>query len=60
MVLTQHSVNSDWLINIQSKVLQAAWITLETNEKATFNINMPYLYFILCSINYAFTNLSEG
>ena len=37
-----HSVNSDWLLNTHSRVLQADWLTLETNEKATLNINMPY------------------
>ena len=40
----QHSVNSDWLFKTQSKVLkvQADWLLLENNEKATLNINMPY------------------
>ena len=42
MMLIQHSVNSDWLFNTQSKVLQADWFILEINEKATLNINMPY------------------
>ena len=42
MMLLQHSVNSDWLFNIQSRVPQADWFILEMNEKATLNINMPY------------------
>ena len=42
MMLIQHSVNSDWLLNTQSRVLKADWLILEINEKATFNINMPY------------------
>ena len=33
---------SDWLINTQSRVLQADWLILETYDKATLNINMPY------------------
>ena len=37
-------VDSDWLFNTQSRVLQADWFILEINEKATLNINMPYLY----------------
>ena len=41
MVL-QHSVNSDWLFKTESKVLQADWLILENNEKATLNINMAY------------------
>ena len=43
MMLIQHSVNSDWLVNTQSRVLQTDWFKLEINEKATLNINMPYL-----------------
>ena len=43
MMLIQHSVNSDWLFNTQSRVLQADWFILEINEKATLNINLPYL-----------------
>ena len=35
-------VDSDWLFNTQSRVLQADWFILEINEKATLNINMPY------------------
>ena len=42
MMHVQHSVNSDWLFNTQSRVLQADWFILEINEKATLNINMPY------------------
>ena len=42
MMLIQHAVNSDWLCNTQSRVLQADWFILEINEKATLNINMPY------------------
>ena len=38
----QHSVNSDWLFNTQSRELQADWLILKNNEKATLNINMPY------------------
>ena len=34
---------SDWLFNTQSRVLQADRLMLENNEKATLNINMPYL-----------------
>ena len=41
MVHIQHS-ESDWLINTQSKVLQADWLILENNEIAISNINMPY------------------
>ena len=33
---------SDWLLNTQSKVLQADWLILENNKKATLNINMAY------------------
>ena len=40
--LILHSVNSDWLFNTQSRVLQADWLMLENDEKATLNINMPY------------------
>ena len=38
----QHSVNSDWLFNTLSRILQADWLILETNEKATLNINIHY------------------
>ena len=40
MMLIQHSVNSDWLFNTQSRVLQTDWLMLENNEKATLNINI--------------------
>ena len=33
---------SYWLSNIQSRALQADWLILENNEKATLNINPPY------------------
>ena len=33
---------TDWFFNTQSRVLLADSLTLESNEKATFNINMPY------------------
>ena len=47
MLIIQHSVNSDWPFNTQSKVLQADWFTMEIIEKATLNINMPiYKYTI--------------
>ena len=36
-------LKSDWLFNTQSRVLQADWFVLENDEKATLNINMPYL-----------------
>ena len=42
MMLTQHSINSDWLFNTQSKVVQVDWFISEINEKATLNINMAY------------------
>ena len=42
MMLTQHSVNSDWLFNTQSRVQHADWFILEINEKETSNISMPY------------------
>ena len=35
---------SDWLFNTQSTVLQADWLILESDEKATLYINKPYLY----------------
>ena len=38
MIPIQHSVKSDWLLNAQSRVLQADWLVLENNEKATLNI----------------------
>ena len=42
MMVIQHSVNSDWMFNTQSRVLQADWFILEINEKATLNFSMPY------------------
>ena len=42
MLLVQHSINSDWLFNTQSRVMQGDWLMLENNEKATLNNNMPY------------------
>ena len=33
---------SDRLFNTQSRVLQADWLILVNNEKATLNINLPY------------------
>ena len=40
MMLIAHSVNSDWLYNTQSRVLQADWFIMEINEKATLQINI--------------------
>ena len=42
MMLIQQSINSDWLFNTQSRVLQAERFILEIKERATLNINMPY------------------
>ena len=46
-------VNSDWLSNTQSRVLQAFWYILEINEKTTLNIYMPHykLMLWLCWLN---------
>ena len=52
MMLIQHSVNSDWLFNTQSRVLQADWFILEINKKATLNINMPYYMYIIIQYYY--------
>ena len=41
-MLMQHSVNSDWLFNAHSRVLQGDWVMLENNEKGILNINMPF------------------
>ena len=41
MMLIQHSVNSDWLFNDQSIVLQADWFIKEINEKATSKLTCP-------------------
>ena len=46
MMLIQHSVNSDWLFNTQSRVLQSKWLILEHNAKATVNRNMPYFCYL--------------
>ena len=40
MMLIQNSGNYDWLFNTQSRVVQADWLMLENNEKATLNINI--------------------
>ena len=32
----------DWLSNTPSRVPQADWLMLVNNEKATFNIKMPF------------------
>ena len=45
MMLIQHSVESDWLVNTQSGGLKAYWCILEINEKTTLNVNMPYLVY---------------
>ena len=42
-MLIQHSINSDWLFNTQSRVLQAERFIREIKERATLNINMPYI-----------------
>ena len=38
MMLIQHSVNSDWLFNTQSSILQVDWLILENNEKAILKV----------------------
>ena len=43
MIHKQHSVEI-WLFNAQSRVLQADWLILENNEKATLNISFPYFH----------------
>ena len=35
--------NFDWLVIYQSRVLQADWLILENDEKATLHISMPIL-----------------
>ena len=44
-MLIQHSVNSDWLSNTETRVLQADWLDAENNEpneeKATLNLTCP-------------------
>ena len=42
MMLIHHSADWDLLFNTQSRVLQADWLVLENNEKATLNMNTPY------------------
>ena len=42
MMLIKQPVDSDWLFNTQSRVLQADWFLLENNGKAIFKINIPY------------------
>ena len=42
MMLIQHSVNSDWLFNTQSRVLQAEGLIMENNEMVTFSSIMAY------------------
>ena len=52
MMLIQPSVNSDWLFNTQSRVLQADWLILETNEKATLFKHeqaLPYIQKVFIS-----------
>ena len=46
-MLIQHSVDSDWLFNTQSRVLQADWFILEINEMATLNIRIPYSVLVI-------------
>ena len=41
-MIAQPPVKSYWLFNTPSRVLQADWLILENDEKATLNINMPY------------------
>ena len=40
----QYNIQSKygWTFNTQSRVLQADWLILENNEKATLNNNMPF------------------
>ena len=46
-MLLQHSFNSDWLFNAQSRAQKADWLILESIEKATFNVNMPIVLIIM-------------
>ena len=39
---TTLSQKLDSMFNTQSRVLQADWLTLDNDEKATLDINMPY------------------
>ena len=47
-------VNSDWLYNTLSRVLQADWFILEISEKAILNINLPILFYIGSYVFYHF------
>ena len=42
IMLIQHSVSSDWLLNTPLSVHQADWFVVEINDEATSNINMPH------------------
>ena len=37
--------NLSWSLINQSRVLQADWLILDNDEKATLNTNMPYWHF---------------
>ena len=43
MMLMHAQSESYWLSNTQPRVLQADWLNLENNEKATLNITIPAL-----------------
>ena len=43
----QHSVESDWLFDTQSRVLQADWFILEINEEVTLNINIGVIFLFI-------------
>ena len=49
MACIQHSFDSDWLFNTQSRVVRADWLMLKNTVKATLNINRPYLTTVLQS-----------
>ena len=59
MMLIQHSVNSDWLLDTQSREPQADWLILENNEKATLNIYMPYYLYSVFLINIFWADLNK-
>ena len=42
MYLYNTQSNSDWLFNTWPIVLQADWMILENNERATLNIDTPH------------------
>ena len=42
MMHIQQSVNFDWLLNTQSRVLHADRFILEISETASLSINIPY------------------